>query len=92
MLFQTKESSKNALDEKKDQLKFLILYNDNHNTFDYVIECLVFICGHTYEQAEQSALIAHNKGKCTINEGSFDELKPKKDALIEAGLNAVISD
>jgi ATP-dependent Clp protease adaptor protein ClpS len=91
MLFQTKDSPKNAIDEKIENLQFLVLFNDDHNTFDYVIECLVFICGHTYEQAEQSALIAHTKGKCTINEGTFDELKPIKDALIEAGLSAIIS-
>lgn len=51
-----------------------ILYNDDNNTFDYVVACLIKFCGHTLIQAEQCALIAHNKGECQIASGTFDEI------------------
>lgn len=70
----------------------LIVYNDNHNTFDWVIQCFMEILQHTSEQAEQLALIIHFKGKATVKNGSFKELKPKKDALIDRGLSAVIEE
>lgn len=68
----------------------LLVYNDDHNTFDWVIQCFVEILNHTSEQAEQLALIIHFKGKATVKNGTFKELKPKKDALIDRGLSAVI--
>jgi ATP-dependent Clp protease adaptor protein ClpS len=88
----TKELKKKETSEDSSNLKFLILFNDEHNTFEYVIECLVRVCGHTYEQAEQSAMIAHYKGKCDVAEGTYEDLKIMKDALIELGLSAVISE
>ena len=69
---------------------FLILHNDDVHTFDYVINALVDICEHGYEQATQCTLIVHYKGKCDVKKGAFDELKPMKDALIERELNATI--
>ncbi len=68
----------------------LVVYNDDHNTFDWVIECFVEVLGHTEVQAEQLSLIIHFKGKATVMTASFDTLKPKKDALIDRGLSAVI--
>lgn len=68
----------------------LIVYNDDVNTFDWVIQCLVEVCEHSPEQAEQNAMIIHYKGKSTVKEGGFDELRPMKDALCERGLSAVI--
>lgn len=68
----------------------LIVYNDDYNTFDWVIKCFVDVIGHTEEQAEQLSLIVHFKGKASVKEGSFRELKPFKDALIDRGLSAVI--
>lgn len=59
----------------KDKLK-LILYNDNINTFEHVIDCLVSICGHSEQQAEQCAYITHHKGKCSVKSGSYEDLKP----------------
>ena len=59
-----------------DSGKKLVLFNDDVNTFDYVIETLVEVCGHDPHQAENCALIAHFKGKCAVKNGSFDELKP----------------
>ncbi len=68
----------------------IILFNDDVNTFDHVIETLIRVCDHTNEQAEQCALLVHYKGKCTVKTGSFDELKPQCTQLLEAGLSAEI--
>ena len=68
----------------------LILYNDDVNTFDHVIDTLVKVCHHTFEQAEQCAIIVHFKGKCDVKSGSYDFLKPLCTALLNAGLSAQI--
>ena len=52
----------------------LILFNDDVNTFDHVIETLVSVCDHTYEQAEQCAYIVHFSGKCTVKKGKYSYL------------------
>jgi len=76
--------------EKEDKENQIILYNDDINTFDHVIETLIYACEHTPEQAEQCSLIVHYKGKCTVKSGSFDDLKPRCSKLLEAGLSAEI--
>lgn len=68
----------------------LIVYNDDHNTFDWVIQCFVEVCNYSSEQAEQLSLIIHFKGKATVKTGPYSELKPLKDTLIDRGLSAVI--
>jgi ATP-dependent Clp protease adaptor protein ClpS len=68
----------------------LIVWNDDVNTFDWVIQSLMQVCQHTYEQAEQCAYIIHFKGKYAVKEGSYDELKPMCDAITERGINATI--
>ena len=68
----------------------IIVYNDDVNTFDHVIETLIRVCSHTSEQAEQCSLIIHYKGKCTVKTGVLDELKPQCTGLLEAGLSAEI--
>ena len=68
----------------------IILYNDEVNTFDHVIETLIHACDHTAEQAEQCSLIVHYKGKCTVKTGLYDDLKPRCSVLLEAGLSAEI--
>ena len=68
----------------------IVLYNDDVNTFDHVIETLVIVCKHTPEQAEQCAILVHYKGKCTVKTGHYDELKPQCTQLLEAGLSAEI--
>ena len=68
----------------------LVLHNDEENTFDFVIECLIDICEHTTEQAEQCTYLIHYKGKCEVKSGSFEFLRPIRLALIEKGLNATI--
>ena len=71
-------------------LKGLILYNDDYNTFEFVIDTLMDVCEHTPEQAEQCAMITHYKGKCIIKEGDYFFLKPIKDEINNRGLNSVI--
>ncbi|WP_395066211.1 ATP-dependent Clp protease adaptor ClpS [Flavobacterium sp.] len=68
----------------------IVLYNDDVNTFDHVIETLIFVCEHTSEQAEQCAILVHYKGKCIVKTGSLEELKPQCTQLLEAGLSAEI--
>ena len=68
----------------------IMLYNDDYNTFDYVIELLMEVCEHTYEQAEQCAAIVHFSGKCPVKEGSYEDLLPRCSRLTQAGLTAEI--
>lgn len=69
---------------------FLVLHNDNHNTFDFVMESLVEICDHDALQAEQCTFIAHHKGKCDIKKGSFEYLQSFKKKLMDKGLTVTI--
>jgi len=78
------------LDEKLVSQKEIVLYNDDVNTFDHVIETLINACEHSPEQAEQCAIIVHHNGKCTVKTGPYNELKPRCSKLLEAGLNAEI--
>ncbi len=68
----------------------LVLFNDDVNTFDHVVETLIRVCGHTLEQAEQCSIIVHFKGKCTVKTGSYEELKPRCTQLLQADLSAEI--
>ena len=68
----------------------IVLYNDDVNTFDHVINTLIYACDHTAEQAEQCSIIVHYKGKCTVKTGQYEELKPRCSKLLEAGLSAEI--
>ena|SRR5437762_7224975 len=68
----------------------LILWNDDVNTFDWVIETLMEVCGHTEEQAEQCAYIVHFRGKCNVKNGSYEELKPLCDKITERGIGATV--
>lgn len=70
----------------------LIVWNDEVNTFDWVISTLIDVCGHSQEQAEQSAMIIHTKGKYAVKEGSYDTLKPMCDAITERGINATVEE
>ncbi|EON75901.1 hypothetical protein ADIS_3596 [Lunatimonas lonarensis] len=68
----------------------LIVFNDDVNTFDHVIQVLMKVCGHSPEQAEQCSLIIHYKGKCTVKKGSFQKLKPMCESILDAGIQATI--
>lgn len=68
----------------------LIVWNDNINTFEWVIETLIEVCGHDEQQAEQCAMIIHHKGKYAVKHGSYDDLKPMCDAITDRGIGATI--
>lgn len=68
----------------------LIVWNDEVNTFDWVIETLIDVCKHTQEQAEQCALLIHTQGKYAVKEGVFEVLKPLCDEITERGIGATV--
>lgn len=78
------------VDESLDALHNIIVWNDEVNTFDWVIESLIDICNHTPESAEQCALIVHYSGKYAVKKGNFDTLKPMCEGLLDRGIMATI--
>ena len=83
------ESAIDVLVEKTLQQE-IVLFNDDVNTFDWVIESLIKVCSHEVVQAEQCAHIVHFKGKCSVKKGEYDALKPMCSSLLERGLSAEI--
>ncbi len=75
---------------QEDNKYEIILYNDDINTFDFVIDSLINVCDHTLEQAEQCTILVHYKGKCTVKTGGYKELKSKCSKLLDLGLSAEI--
>jgi ATP-dependent Clp protease adaptor protein ClpS len=88
----TKEKIKEKFETSVEEghLNEIVLFNDDVNTFDHVIETLVHVCHHSYEQAEQCSLLVHYKGKCTVKTGVYEELEPQCSQLLKAGLSAEI--
>lgn len=86
-----KRVPKQDVDNDKGNEYKITLYNDNVNTFDYVIDCLMSICNHTHEQATQCALITHIKGKCIIKKGEKEVLARMNKQLIIKGLKSILS-
>ncbi len=88
----TKEriQEQNISEDKLSDKRFLILHNDDKNTFDFVIENLIEVCNHNELQAEQCAFITHFKGKCDVKKGDVTSLKPMKDKLVSKGLSVTI--
>ena len=86
----TENKEETLVEEKASFSKKIVLYNDDHNSFDTVIDCLMTYCKHTGTQAEQCAMIIHYKGKCSVKEGDFLDLIPIHGALIDNNLNAEI--
>ena len=74
------------LTEQRD----LIVFNDDYNTFDHVIHTLIKVCRHSAEQAEQCTLMIHYKGKCSVKKGTYQELKPMRLGITDAGIGASI--
>ncbi len=85
-----KPSPGNLHDSESAEAHFLVLYNDDFNTFEFVIKSLIEVCGHNAEQAEQCATITHYKGKCDIKKGLKKELKIMQVALVQRTLKAVV--
>lgn len=84
------ESVELLLEEDLSKQNEIVLFNDNVNTFDHVIDTLIYACDHTPEQAEQCSIIVHYKGKCTVKTGPYEDLKPRCSKLLQAGLSAEI--
>lgn len=70
----------------------LIMWNDDVNTFEWVIQTLIEVCHHEPEQAEQCSLIIHFKGKCVVKNGSYEKLKPMCDAITQRGIGATLEE
>ncbi len=87
---QTNPEFEEILEEVTVDNKYLVLHNDEVNTFDYVIETLIKICEMDAIQAEQCTFLVHYKGKCDVKKGTIDYLKPFKEALTDKGLEATI--
>jgi ATP-dependent Clp protease adaptor protein ClpS len=68
----------------------LVVWNDDVNTFDWVITTLVEVCGHTEEQAEQCAYLIHFKGKCDVKQGQYEKLKTMCDRITDRGIGATV--
>jgi ATP-dependent Clp protease adaptor protein ClpS len=88
----TREESQADIDllTDTDEPYSLIVWNDEVNSFDWVIQTLIEVCKHTTEQAEQCAMIIHTQGKYGVKRGSYEDLKPMCDAITERGIGATI--
>ncbi len=73
-----------------EDYKDLMVYNDDFNTFDHVIETLMRVCEHDAHQAEQCTYFIHYKGKCSVKKGAYEELKPMREGITDAGIKAAI--
>ncbi len=90
MGIEEKRSFSAELEEKQDVLKSLILYNDEVNTFDFVISTLIEVCEHEPLQAENCAWITHYRGKCNVKKGPLDDLKPRYNEMTNRMLTVEI--
>ena len=88
----TQEEISEKVDVQEEQTPFreIILYNDDVNTFDFVIDSLIKVCDHSPIQAEQCTFLVHFKGKCAVKSGEYKELEPRCTKLLELGLSAEI--
>lgn len=87
------EKEEDVLVAEDEQFPFsLVVWNDEVNTFDWVISSLMEVCGHTHEQAEQCALIIHFNGKYAVKQGEYLKLRPLCEALQERGLSVTIEE
>jgi ATP-dependent Clp protease adaptor protein ClpS len=89
---QTDQQTSEEIDIAVDTLEpfCLVVWNDEVNTFEWVIETLVQVCNQSQEQAEQCAYIIHFRGKYAVRQGNYDELKPLCDAITERGIGATL--
>jgi len=76
--------------EDSEDPRDLIVYNDDFNTFDHVINTLIKVCKHEVHQAEQCTYIIHHIGKCTVKTGGYKQLKPMREGISDAGIKAAI--
>lgn len=90
MSTKTKKETKSKVEEITSKPYKLILHNDDYNSFDHVITCLMRVCGHEYEQANQCAHIVHFKGKCDVKYGDLETISNMKDKLKSNGLSVTM--
>lgn len=86
----TQQEVDTDIELEAEDIKDLIVYNDEFNSFEFVIDCLVKVCKHNKIQAEQCTMLVHYKGKCGVKRGSFEELESTCVALLDKGLTAKI--
>jgi ATP-dependent Clp protease adaptor protein ClpS len=86
----TKKKEKSQVDEIISKPFRLDLHNDDYNTFDHVISCLMKVCGHELEQANQCAHIVHFKGKCDVKYGDYETISTMKEKLQNSGLSVTM--
>ena len=87
---ETKNIPTEDFNEEVVEENFLTLHNDDVHSFDYVIDALIDICEHGFEQATQCTYLVHYKGKCDVKKGAYNALKLMKEGLLEKGLSATI--
>ena len=73
-----------------EEVRDLMVYNDDFNTFEHVIQTLIKVCKHDVHQAEQCTYLIHYKGKCSVKKGLYEELKPMREGVTSAGIKASI--
>ena len=74
----------------EEDLSDLVVFNDDVNTFEHVINILMKVCKHSAEQAEQCTMLIHYKGRCTVKHGTFAELRPMCESILDAGITATV--
>lgn len=86
----TKEKIQEEVDVLEQEINQheIVLFNDDVNTFDFVIDSLISVCDHSTEQAEQCTWLVHYKGKCTVKTGELKDLEPRCSKLLQLGLSA----
>jgi len=88
--YEVEELIEVAEEQDTETLKALIVHNDDVNTFEHVTNTLIKVCKHDTMQAEQCTYIIHYKGKCSVKNGTYHELKPMREGITEAGIKATI--
>ena len=86
----TKKKTQTKVEELVSKPYRLDLHNDDYNTFDHVINCLMKFCGHEFEQANQCSHIVHFKGKCDVKYGDYDTISSMKEKLQKSGLSVTM--
>lgn len=88
--FDIEEEIKTQQGVDEEAMRNLMVYNDDFNTFEHVIDTLIKVCKHDVHQAEQCTFLIHYKGKCSVKKGSYEELKPMREGISSAGIKASI--
>ncbi len=88
--FDIKEDIAVLEDVGEENIRDLMVYNDDFNTFEHVINTLIKVCKHEVHQAEQCTYLIHYKGKCAVKKGDYEELKPMREGISSAGIKAAI--